>query len=65
MRGAERLSFCTLMFHHLLEDKWQGCDCCTAVALRGGKARGEEGQPVCLESHSYTQSRNATTARSG
>lgn len=46
MRGAERFSFCTLMFHHLLEDKWQYQAvtlCCAAVSLaQGGKAsRGE------------------------
>lgn len=41
MRGAERFSFCTLMFHHLLKDKWQHQDvtqCCAAV----GRAQGDK-----------------------
>lgn len=46
MRGAERFSFCTLMFHHLLEDKWQRQavtrGCMAAGLAQGGEAGGNK-----------------------
>jgi len=46
MRGAERFSFCTLMSHHLLKDKWQHqavtlCSAAVSLAKAGKASRGE------------------------